>query len=274
MVRWQRRRTCCSSSQTPRKIRDVKIATWNVNSLTARWPRVQAWITEHQPDVLLLQETKQSDEKFPTAHFAELGYETAHYGQGQWNGVAIVSRRGLEDVQRGLQDDLEARFISATCAGLRVFSCYVPNGRALDDPHYAYKLRWLESLRAQIATREPGQALVIGGDFNVALSDLDVYDPSVFVGATHVSPPERAALQAMLDLDLVDLGRHFHADEPSYTWWDYRNGSFHRGWGLRIDYLLADAKTAQRVSDAYVDRDARKGEKPSDHAPVVAELEW
>jgi exodeoxyribonuclease-3 len=252
----------------------VKVATWNVNSLTARWPRVEEWLLRHEPDVVLIQETKQNDEKFPFAALTAMGYEAAHYGQGQWNGVAIISRVGLSDVQRGLDDDPEARFIGATCKGLRVYSCYIPNGRALDDPHYQYKLRWLESLRVLLADRDRAQPLMVGGDFNVTLSDFDVYDPSLFEGATHVSPAERAALRALLATDLVDLGRHFHADEPCYTWWDYRNGSFHRGWGLRIDYLLCDPDTAVRVTDTYVDRDARKGEKPSDHAPVVAELNW
>ncbi len=252
----------------------MKVVTWNVNSLTARWLRVEEWISRHAPDIVLVQETKQNDDKFPFAALTALGYECAHYGQGQWNGVAIASRVGIEDVQRGLGDDPEARFIAATCNGLRVYSCYVPNGRSLDDPHYEYKLRWLESLRVLLRDRDRAQPLMVGGDFNVALSDFDVYDPSVFEGATHVSAPERAAIAALVATDLVDLGRHFHPDEPSFTWWDYRNGSFHRGWGLRIDYLFADATTATRVTDAYVDREARKGEKPSDHAPVVAELNW
>ena len=232
------------------------------------------WLTLHEPDVVLIQETKQTDEKFPFAALSELGYDAAHHGQGQWNGVAILSRVGIDGVQRGLGDDSEARFIAATCNGLRVYSCYVPNGRALDDPHYAYKLRWLESLRALLIERDRNQPIVVGGDFNVTMSDFDVYDPAAFEGATHVSPPERAALRALLATDLVDLGRTFHTDEPSYTWWDYRNGSFRRGWGLRIDYLFADVATAAHVRDAYVDREARKGEKPSDHAPVVAELDW
>ncbi len=252
----------------------MKVATWNVNSLTARWPRVEEWIRRHEPDVVLIQETKQDDKKFPFDAFAALGYQSAHYGQGRWNGVAIVSRRGLQDVERGLVDDPEARLIAATCAGLRFYSCYVPNGRSLDDPHYQYKLNWLESLRTLLDARDRTQPVMMGGDFNVAMSDLDVYDPAALEGMTHVSEPERAAIRALLATDLVDLGRHLHADEPSFTWWDYRNGSFHRGWGLRIDYLFADAATAARVSDAYVDREARKGDKPSDHAPVVAEFDW
>lgn len=251
----------------------MKVATWNVNSLTARWPRVEQWIVEHQPDVLLIQETKQSDAKFPFAAFEALGYDSAHYGHGQWNGVAIISRCGLDDVHQGLGDDVEARFIGATCARLRVYSCYVPNGRALDDPHYQYKLRWLAKLRDLLAAREVAQPVLIGGDFNIALSDLDVYDPAALEGMTHVSEPERAAMRAVLSTNLVDLVRSA-TDEPSFTWWDYRNGAFHRGWGLRIDYLLADSATAALVRTVVVDRDARKGEKPSDHVPVVATLDW
>lgn len=251
----------------------MKVATWNVNSLTARWPRVEQWVREHSPDVVLLQETKQSDAKFPFADWENLGYESAHYGLGQWNGVAIASRCGLEDVVRGLGDDAEARFIGATCAHLRLYSCYVPNGRALDDPHYEYKLGWLASLKELLDAREPLEPVVLGGDFNVAMSDLDVYDPAALEGMTHVSPPERDAMSALLGAGLVDLGRDRHPDEPGFTWWDYRNGSFHRGWGLRIDYLLADVRTAARATQVYVDRDARKGEKPSDHAPLVAEFD-
>jgi exodeoxyribonuclease III len=252
----------------------VKIATWNVNSLTARWPRVEAWIREHEPDVLLVQETKQTDAKFPFADFRELGYESAHFGQGQWNGVAIISRVGLENVQRGFNDESgeEARFIGATCDGLRVYSCYVPNGRALDNPHYDYKLDWLSQLHSLLAARDASERVVVGGDFNIAPTDLDCYDPAAFEGATHVSEPERAALRAIESTGLVDLTRRFHPDEPCYSWWDYRNGSFHRGWGLRIDLLLVDEITASRALDSFVDREARKGEKPSDHAPVVALL--
>jgi exodeoxyribonuclease III len=251
----------------------VIVATWNVNSLTARWPRVEAWLLDVAPDVLLIQETKQTDAKFPFGELAALGYEAAHYGQGQWNGVAIISRVGLEDVSRGFGDqDPESRVIGATCGALRAYSCYVPNGRALDDPHYQYKLAWLARLRELVAARDPGVPFLAGGDFNVAPTDLDCYDPSVFVGATHVSEPERAALRALEAEGLVDLTRRLHPDETIYSWWDYRNGAFHRGWGLRIDLLLGDRALAERVTASYVDRDARKGEKPSDHAPVLAEL--
>lgn len=252
----------------------MRVATWNVNSLNARWPRVREWLELHQPDVVMVQETKQTDETFPFAALAALGYDAAHLGQGQWNGVAILSRGELTDVRRGLGDDVEARYIAATSRGVRFHSCYVPNGRALDDPHYAYKLRWLEALRVVLAERDRTRPVIVGGDFNVALSDLDVYDPAAFVGATHVSEPERAALRALLATELVDLVRERNDVDPAFTWWDYRNGSFRRGWGLRIDYLLADALTASRVRDVRVDREARKGEKPSDHAPVLADLDW
>jgi exodeoxyribonuclease-3 len=251
----------------------VNIATWNVNSLTARWPRVEGWLLAKNPDVLLVQETKQTDEKFPFAQLEALGYESAHYGQGQWNGVAVLSKVGVADVTRGFGDgDPEARIIGATCAGVRVYSCYVPNGRALDNPHYVYKLEWLAKLRDLLAQRDRATPVIVGGDFNVAPSDLDCYDPSVFEGATHVSEPERDALRAIEATGLIDLTRSLHPDEPCYTWWDYRNGSFRRGWGLRIDLLYVDADLRAKATDSYVDREARKGEKPSDHAPVVGEF--
>ena len=249
------------------------VATWNVNSLTARWSRVEEWLRAKSPDVLLIQETKQNDEKYPFAALRALGYESAHYGQGQWNGVAILSKVGLSDVVRGFgDDDAEARFIGATCADVRVYSCYVPNGRALDDPHYAYKLAWLANLRDLLAARDRDQHVVVGGDFNVAPSDLDCYDPSVFEGGTHVSEPEREAIRAIEATGLVDLTRSMHPDEANFTWWDYRNGSFHRGWGLRIDLLLVDPALRAKATSSYVDREARKGEKPSDHVPVVADF--
>jgi exodeoxyribonuclease-3 len=251
----------------------MKIATWNVNSLTARWARVEQWLRESDVDVLLVQETKQTDAKFPFEQLNTLGYESAHHGQGQWNGVAIFSRVGLRDVERGLDDDQEARFIGATCGGLRVYSCYVPNGRALDNDHYQYKLRWLASLARHLAARPLHQRVVVGGDFNVAPSDLDCYDPSAFVGATHVSVAEREAISDVLATGLVDITRKLHPDEPCYSWWDYRNGAFRRGWGLRIDLLLLDEVTAEAAQASYVDREARKGEKPSDHAPVIVEID-
>jgi len=249
----------------------VIVATWNVNSLTARWPRVDVWLREHGPDVLLVQETKQTDAKFPFLELSALGYDAVHYGQGQWNGVAIISRVGLDGVVRGFgDDDSEARLIGATCGGIRMYSCYVPNGRALDNPHYVYKLEWLAKLRDLLARRDPDQHIVVGGDFNVAPQDIDCYDPSVFVGATHVSEPARAALRAIEATGLVDLTRRLNPTEPCYSWWDYRSGSFRRAWGLRIDLLYVDEALATSATTSYVDREARKGDKPSDHAPVVA----
>jgi exodeoxyribonuclease-3 len=251
----------------------VKVATWNVNSLTARWFRVEEWLVVNAPDILLIQETKQDDAKFPFALLNELGYEAAHHGQGQWNGVAILSKVGIDDVVRGFGDnDPEARLIGATCGGVRVYSCYVPNGRALDDPHYVYKLKWLAQLRDLVDQRDRSMHIVVGGDFNVAPRDLDCYDPSVFEGATHVSEPEREALRAIEATGLVDLTRSLHPDEQIFTWWDYRNGSFHRNWGLRIDLLFVDPELRAITTATYVDREARKGEKPSDHVPVVADF--
>ncbi len=251
----------------------MRIATWNVNSIGARWPRVASWLTQREPDVLLVQETKAAPDGFPVEEARELGYEVAHHGQGRWNGVAIMSRVGLADVVAGLDGDAEARAVAATCRGVRVYSCYVPNGRALDDPHYAYKLWWLEQLRATLAERDPAIPCVVGGDFNVAPEDRDCYDPAAFVGATHVSEPERRALRALGDIGLVDLVRWSHPDETIFTWWDYRGGAFHRGHGLRIDLVFGDLALAGRVRETFVDRDARKGERPSDHAPVVVDLD-
>jgi exodeoxyribonuclease-3 len=180
---------------------------------------------------------------------------------------------GLEDVVHGFgEPEEEARVIAATCGGVRVYSCYIPNGRALDNPHYEYKLRWLESLRIRLATYDPALPLVVGGDFNVTPTDFDCYDPSAFIGATHVSEPEREALQRIESLGLVDITRRLNPDEPCYSWWDYRNGCFRRGWGLRIDLLYCSAPVVATASASWVDREARKGEKPSDHAPVFVEF--
>ena len=232
------------------------------------------WLALYSPDVLLIQETKQTDAKFPFDEIAALGYESAHYGQGQWNGVAILSKVGLDDVVRGFGDeDPEARIIGATCAGVRVYSCYIPNGRALDNPHYEYKLNWLAKLRDLVAERSPEQHIVVGGDFNVAPSDLDCWDVAPFEGGTHISEPERAALRALEATGLHDVTRTLHPDEPNFSWWDYRNGSFRRGWGLRIDLLYVDQALLAKATASYVDREERKGEKPSDHAPVVGEFE-
>ena len=255
----------------------MRVATWNVNSLTARFERVAGWLEERSPDVLCLQETKQDDAKFPFAGFAELGYEAVHHGDGRWNGVAILSRVGLSDVRRGFgspEDEAGTRLIAATCAGIDVMSCYVPNGRALDDPHYAIKLAWLDRLAATVAASGLARPRVVVGDFNVAPSDADVWDPAALEGMTHVSAPERERIAALESLGLVDVVRAAHPDDAAFSWWDYRNGSFHRGFGMRIDLIFCSPDLAGAVDDAWVDRDARKGTKPSDHAPVVVDLDY
>ena len=264
----------------------MRLATWNVNSVQARLPRLLGWLDEVRPDVLCLQETKAPDSGFPSAEVAELGYQAALYGTGRWNGVAILSRAGLDDVRRGFDGepgfpDPEARAVSATSGGCRVWSVYVPNGRALDSPHLAYKLSWLaalrDALRIELADGAPGAGagqprLVVCGDFNIAPTDADVWDPAAFVGSTHVTPEERAALADILALGFTDLPARALKGEP-FTYWDYRAGMFHKGMGMRIDLVLASAPVAAAVKDAYIDREARKGKGPSDHAPVVVDLD-
>ncbi len=256
----------------------MRVVTWNVNSLRVRMERVEAWLTEVQPDVVCMQETKLADDGFPALTFEALGYQTAHYGQGQWNGVAILSKVGLDDVVAnfapGIEPDPDARIITATCGGVRISSVYVPNGRSLDDDHYRYKLSWLDRLLDHLG-RDTSSAddVIVTGDFNIAPEDRDVYDPRKFVGATHVSQPERDRLDALLDWGLTDLFRHQHPDRNDvYSWWDYRAGDFHMGRGLRIDLVLGSESVKQRCEWSTVDRNARKGEKPSDHAPVVVDL--
>jgi exodeoxyribonuclease-3 len=259
----------------------MRLATWNVNSVAARLPRLLSWLEKTRPDVLCLQEIKVAEAAFPSGEVAELGYDAAVHGDGRWNGVAILSRAGLADVRRGFPGepgfpDPETRAISATCAGLRVWSVYVPNGRALDSPHLAYKLSWLAALRdavaAELSAGGEGSRLAVCGDFNIAPRDEDVWDPAAFVGSTHVSPAERAALADVLALGLTDVPARALKGEP-FTYWDYRAGMFHKGMGMRIDLVLASAPVAGVVKDAYVDREARKGKGPSDHAPVVVDLD-
>ena len=241
-------------------------------------PRVLEWTGRVQPDVLCLQETKLSDEAFPHEDFGALGYASASNGDGGWNGVAILSRVGLEEISRGFAGEPgfpepERRAIAASCAGLRIWSVYVPNGRSLESPHLAYKLAWLEALRAAVAHElAAGRSVVLCGDFNVAPTDADVWDPAAFIGATHVSPAEREALDRLLGLGLTDVRPRALKGSP-FTYWDYRAGMFHRGCGMRIDLVLLSDALARVVGDAYIDRDARKGQKPSDHAPVVVDLE-
>jgi exodeoxyribonuclease-3 len=255
----------------------MRFATWNVNSVKARLPRLLDWLAGTAPDVVCLQETKVGADGFPEREVAELGYETAAYGQGRWNGVAVLSRIGLDDVRRGFAGepgypDPEARAIGARCGGIRFMSVYVPNGRTPDDPHYTYKLRWLAALRDALIPDLAAGPLVVAGDYNVAPTDADVWDVTVFAGSTHVTPPERAALAALRDLGLADVpARPLKGDHP-FTYWDYRAGMFHQDKGMRIDLVYGSADVAGRVSDAYVDREARKGKGPSDHAPIVVDL--
>ncbi|QKT08265.1 exodeoxyribonuclease III [Gordonia sp. X0973] len=263
----------------------MRVATWNVNSLAARVPRVVPWLTERRPDVVCLQETKLDDAGFDAAIGAqldELGYRWAHHGQGQWNGVALLSRVGLDDVQLafpqtpGYPDPAgtpEARAVSAVCGGVRVYSLYVPNGREVGTDHYEYKLAWLAALRDAVVGAGPASALVCG-DINIAPADDDVYDPAAYVGHTHVTDAERAALGAVVaDAGLVDVIRRRWPDERVFSYWDYRAGMFHKDLGMRIDLILAGADVAPRVAAAFVDRQARKGSKPSDHAPVIVDLD-
>lgn len=252
--------------------------TWNVNSLRARLPRVEGWLAQTRPDIVCLQETKMTDERFPTLAFEALGYQSVHHGLNQWNGVAILSKVGLEHPSAGFDDggepDPDARLVWATCGGIRVGSAYVPNGRALDHDHYRYKLAWLTRLRDLLEAKEdPALPLVVAGDFNVAPDDRDVYDPADFVGATHVSEPERAAIGALEEWGLEDVFRRHHDVAGLFSWWDYRAGNFHKGKGMRIDLVLATRPLADQSVSALIDRNARKGRQPSDHAPVIVDFE-
>jgi exodeoxyribonuclease-3 len=255
----------------------VRIATWNVNSLKARLPRVEEWLADVQPDVLCMQETKLADDAFPALTFSAMGYESAHYGQGQWNGVAILSKVGIADVVVNFADggapDPDARIVTALCGGMRVSSVYVPNGRSLDHEHYQYKLGWLAQLRRHVAAlNQPGDDVVVAGDFNIAPSDIDVYDPRKFIDATHTSAAERALLSELCEWGMVDVFRQQHSEPKLYSWWDYRAGDFHMGRGLRIDLVLASHSVAARSTYSVVDRNARKGTLPSDHAPVIVDV--
>jgi exodeoxyribonuclease III len=257
----------------------VRIATWNVNSVKQRMPRLLPWLDERQPDVVCLQETKLADDKFAELLDSELsarGYEVAAHGEAAWNGVAILSRAGLEDVAVGLPGgpgfpEPEARAVSATCGGIRVFSVYVPNGRTPDSEHYRYKLAWLASLRDAVAAGP--DATVVCGDMNIAPADEDVFDPDAYVGQTHVTAPERAALHEIEALGLHDVVRDRWPGERVFSYWDYRAGMFHQDLGMRIDLILASEGVAGRVEAAWVDRHARKGSGPSDHAPVIVDLD-
>jgi exodeoxyribonuclease-3 len=255
----------------------MRIATWNVNSLKVRMGRVEEWLTYAQPDVCCLQETKLSDATFPHMAFSALGYESAHHGSGQWNGVAILSRVGLDKVVEGFSEGIEAdeetRLITATCGGVVVLSVYVPNGRALDAPHFEYKLSWFDRLRHHLDhVADPSRAVAVCGDFNVAPEDRDVWDPAAFVGSTHVSAEEREALASLEAWGLEDAFRRRYQEDRLYTYWDYRAGDFHEHRGMRIDLILVSKPLADTLTWAIVDRNARKGKLPSDHAPLLIDV--
>lgn len=257
----------------------MRLATWNVNSLKARLPRVEEWLGYAEPDVACLQETKLSDDAFPHLAFSALGYESVHHGEGRWNGVAILSRVGLADMTPGFGPDIDdpypgdARLLAATCAGVRVASVYVPNGREVGSDFYARKLAWLDRLVEWVdAHQRPTDPIALMGDFNVAPEDRDVWSMAAFEGATHVTAAERAALARLRGWGFVDAFRHCYDQDRLYTYWDYRRGDFHQGRGMRIDLVYTTAPVADRLTFALVDRNARKGQSPSDHAPVVVDL--
>jgi exodeoxyribonuclease-3 len=268
----------------------MRIATWNVNSLKARLEKVTWWLERARPDVLLMQETKLADWAAPVAELRAAGYQLAHHGEGQWNGVAIASRSGITDVVTNFGEPLrpaqtpdvgddeplaEARMIAAGCGGVRVVSVYAPNGRAVGSSFYQAKLLWYERLALWLErAADPAEPLVLGGDFNLAPEDKDVWDPAVCHGGTHVSPREREAFFRLCHWGLVDAYRLHHPETGRYTWWDYRAGAFHKNFGMRIDHLLVTRPVVGRTVWAEIDREARKGKPlPSDHAPLVIDLD-
>jgi exodeoxyribonuclease-3 len=260
----------------------MRLATWNVNSLKARLDRVLAWMAVVEPDVLCMQETKLTDAAMPELAFRELGYEVAHHGLGQWNGVAIASRIGIDDVVAGIPaaggwTDDGGRFIAATCGGARIASIYVPNGRVVGSEFYDAKLAWLDRLHEWLLNQaDPDSELAVCGDYNVAPADDDVWDASAVHGATHVSEPERAAIARLREWGLVDVVRRFHPEAGFFTWWDYRAGNFHKNFGMRIDHVYVTETLATRATAAERDRDARKPSTypgiPSDHAPLIVDF--
>ncbi len=260
----------------------MRLATWNVNSIRARTDRLVAWLQRADVDAVAIQETKATDDKFPFRELADIGYEAVHHGNSQWNGVAVISRVGLADVQYGLTDqppfgaaEPEARAIGATCGGVRIWSLYVPHGRAVGDPHYHYKLAWLAGLHAEAAqwlVTAPAAQIALCGDFNIAPTDADVWDPKAFEGSTHVTEPERSAFHMLTETGYTDVVRP-HTDEPrTFTYWDYQQLRFQKKQGMRIDFALCSPALTARVHNAGIDRDERKGKGASDHAPVWVEL--
>jgi len=255
----------------------MKLATWNVNSLKARLPRVLEFLEAHRPELVFLQETKCEPEAFPTDDLAAAGYGAVHHSGGRWAGVALLAPTGtgIEDPCRGLAGEPaadEARWLEATVAGVRVVSVYVPNGRAVDSPTFVEKLKFLHAAAERCSYLTSAGPTAIAGDFNVCPTDLDVYDPAAFTGSTHVTPRERAAFRELLGRGLEDAFRRLHPEDPGFTWWDYRQGHFHRKLGLRIDAILLTADLTARLESCGIDRGFRKGAKPSDHAPLLAQL--
>jgi len=262
----------------------MRVATWNVNSIRSRIDRVEAWLERTGVDVLAIQETKAREDQFPFERFAALGYEVAHHGLNQWNGVAIVSRVGLDDVTVGFEGmpgwgepvAPEARAIGATCGGVRIWSLYIPNGRSLDDPHLAYKLDWLGALaqagRGWLAA-DPDAQIALLGDWNIAPTDADVWSVEYYADKTHTSPGERAAFQGVLDAGFADVVRPHTSEPGTFTYWDYTQLRFPKRQGMRIDFALCSPALARRVVGAAIDREERKGKGASDHAPVVFEVE-
>ncbi|HLL55607.1 MAG TPA: exodeoxyribonuclease III [Myxococcaceae bacterium] len=254
----------------------MKIATWNINSIRARQERLFAWLAAAQPDIVCLQELKCLDKEFPADALRDLGYHSASHGQKTYNGVAILAKTEITDVVRGLSDGVEdthARLIAGTVDGIRVFSAYAPNGQEVGSEAYQYKLEWYGRLRKYLDTRhKPTEKLVLGGDWNVAPEDIDVHDPKAWEGQTLFSLPERKALQHLRDFGLVDTWRTIHPEDSKFSWWDYRMLSFPKNKGLRIDHVFATAPLAKKCVAAEIDREARKGKQPSDHAPVWADF--
>ncbi len=262
----------------------MRIATWNVNSIRARVDRVAGWLRANEVDVLAIQETKCRDDQFPGGVFEGLGYEWAHHGTSRWNGVAIVSRVGLVDVQRGFPGQpawgeppaVETRAVAATCGGVRVWSVYVPNGRELGHPHLDYKLAWVAALRSAGAgwlAADPSALVALMGDWNIAPYDEDVWDMAAFAGSTHVSPPERAGFLAIDDIGFTDVVRPYAPGPGVFTYWDYTRLRFARREGMRIDFCLASPALAASVVGGGIDRQARKGKGASDHAPVIVDID-
>ncbi|MGA8009990.1 MAG: exodeoxyribonuclease III [Thiomonas sp.] len=253
----------------------MKIATWNVNSLTVRLPQVIDWLQAHQPDVLALQETKLTDDKFPKDELQAAGYQSVFLGQRTYNGVALLSRLPLESVQRNIPgfDDAQARGIAATVGDVRVIDTYFPNGQAPESEKFAYKMRWLDALEAWVAAElQRTPKLVLLGDFNIAPEDRDVFDPVAWAGQIHCTPEERGHFQQLLGLGLVDAFRAFEQPPKSWSWWDYRNLAFRKNQGLRIDHILVSAPLRPALQSCSIDKLPRKNERPSDHAPVIAEF--